>query len=235
VASRARLDLVRGRWQPALDGFHHCDRTTAAFGGRNPAIYPWRSGAALAAMHLGDPDQARELVADELRDARRWGAPRAIGIALRTHGLIEGGDAGIELLSESAAELRRSPSPVEEARTLIDLGAALRRGGRRRDAREPLTRGLDVARRCQAHGLAERAQEELRAAGARPRRLDLTGAEALTPMERRTAGLAADGLSNREVAQSLFLTVRTVEMHLTNAYRKLGISSRRELGGALGR
>jgi DNA-binding CsgD family transcriptional regulator len=226
---------VRGRWQEALDGFLGCDRTTSAFGVRNPAIYPWRSGAALAASRLGDLDRARELAADELRDARAWTAPRPIGIALRTQGLIEGGDEGIELLREAVAELERSPSPVEQARALIDLGAALRRGGQRRDARDPLRQGLDLARRCEAHGLAERAQEELRATGARPRRLELTGVEALTPMERRTAALAADGLSNREVAQSLFLTVRTVEMHLTNAYRKLDISSRRELGRALGR
>ena len=98
-----------------------------------------------------------------------------------------------------------------------------------------MRRGLDLARRCEAHSLTSRAREELRAAGARPRRLELTGVEALTPMERRTVGLVAKGLSNREVAQHLFLTVRTVEMHLTHAYRKLGVSSRRELGRALAR
>ena len=132
------------------------------------------------------------------------------------------------------SELERSPSPVEQTRALIDLGAALRRSGRRRDARDPLRRALDLARRCGAARAGAIAPcEELQASGARPRRLELTGVGALTPMERRTAGLAAEGLSNRDVAQSLFLTVRTVEMHLTNAYRKLGITSRQQLADAL--
>jgi DNA-binding CsgD family transcriptional regulator len=233
LASRARLAFVLGRPQDALDGFRACDELARAWGARNPAIYPWRSGAALAALRLGERDEARRFAAAELDDARAWGAPRPIGLALRTEGLIEGGDAGVELLQQSVTELERSPSPVEQARALIDLGAALRRGGRRQDARAPLRRGLDRARRCQAHSLTSRAREELRAAGARPRRLELTGVEALTPMERRTVDLVARGLTNREVAQHLFLTVRTVEMHLTHAYRKLGVSSRRELGRAL--
>ena len=233
VAGRARLAFALGRTQDALDGFRACDRIARAWGARNPAIYPWRSGAALAALRLGERDEARRLAAEELDDARTWGAPRPVGLARRTQGLIEGGDAGIELLRDAVNELERSPSPVEQARALIDLGAALRRSGRRQDARGPLRQGLDLARRCEAHSLTGSALEELRAAGARPRRLALTGVEALTPMERRTVGLVAEGLSNREVAQHLFLTVRTVEMHLTHAYRKLDVSSRRELGRAL--
>lgn len=233
LASRARLAFVLGRAQDALDGFRACDRIARAWGARNPAIYPWRSGAALAALRLGEREEARQVAAAELDDARAWGAPRPIGLSLRTQGLIEGGDAGIELLRNAVTELERSPSPVEQARALIDLGGALRRSGRRQDARGPLRRGLDLGRRCEAHALTSRARDELRAAGARPRRLALTGVEALTPMERRTAGLVAEGLSNREVAQHLFLTVRTVEMHLTHAYRKLGVSSRRELVRAL--
>jgi DNA-binding CsgD family transcriptional regulator len=233
LASRARLAFAVGRAQDALDGFRACDEMARAWGARNPAIYPWRSGAALAALRLGERDEARRFAAAEMDDARAWGAPRPIGLALRTHGLIEGGDAGVELLQQAVTELERSPSPVEQARALVDLGAALRRGGRRQDARGPLRRGLDLGRRCEAHALTSRAREELRAAGARPRRHQLTGAEALTPMERRTVGLVATGLTNREVAQHLFLTVRTVEMHLTHAYRKLGVSSRRELGRAL--
>jgi len=233
LAARARLAFALGRAQDALDGFRACDEMARAWGARNPAIHPWRSGAALAALRVGEHDEARRFAAAELDAARAWGAPRPIGLALRTQGLIAGGDAGIDLLQAAVAELERSPSPVEQARALIDLGAALRRSGRRQDARAPLRRGLDRARRCEAHALTGRALEELRAAGGRPRRLELTGVEALTPMERRTVGLVAQGLTNREVAQHLFLTVRTVEMHLTHAYRKLGVSSRRELSRAL--
>jgi DNA-binding CsgD family transcriptional regulator len=233
LAARARLAFALGRPQDALDGFRACDRMAGEWGARNPAIHPWRSGAALAALRLGDIDAARGFADDELADARAWGAPRPLGIALRTQGLIEGDDLGIELLQEAVAELDRSPSPVEQARALIDLGGAMRRSGRRQDARAPLRRGLDLALRRGAHALAARARDELRAAGARPRRLRLTGADALTPMERRTAALAAQGLSNREVAQNLFLTVRTIEMHLTHSYRKLGITSRTEIAEAL--
>ena len=233
LAARARLAFVLDRAQDALDGFRACDGVARAWGARNPAIHPWRSGAALAALRLGERDEALRFAAAELADARAWGAPRPIGLALRSLGMIEGGDAGIEVLQEAVAELERSPSPVEQARAMVDLGAALRRSGRRRDARKPLRRGLDLAVRCAAHALTNRARDELRAAGARPRRLELTGVDALTPMERRTVGLVARGLSNREAAQHLFLTVRTVEMHLTHAYRKLGVSSRRELGRVL--
>jgi DNA-binding CsgD family transcriptional regulator len=113
------------------------------------------------------------------------------------------------------------------------LFAALRREGHRRDAREPLRDGLDLANRAGALAIAERARTELAAAGSRPRRVELTGVDSLTPSESRIAAMAADGSSNPQIAQTLFLTRRTVEMHLTNAYRKLGIGSREELPAAL--
>jgi len=115
----------------------------------------------------------------------------------------------------------------------VDLAAALRRRGHRADARELLYDALDQAIRCGATELAERANEELLAAGARPHRSRTSGPEALTPSERRVARLAADGRSNPEIAQALFLTRRTVETHLTHAYQKLGISSRERLADAL--
>ncbi|MGH2985564.1 MAG: helix-turn-helix transcriptional regulator, partial [Solirubrobacterales bacterium] len=144
-------------------------------------------------------------------------------------------DEGPELLRESERVLAPSPARLEHARTLVELGAALRRAGRRRDARDPLRRGLDLARGGGALLLAERAQVELRASGARPRRLRLTGIESLTPSERRVAELAAGGLTNREVAERLYVTKKTVETHLGHVYRKLEITSRKELGGALER
>jgi DNA-binding CsgD family transcriptional regulator len=96
-----------------------------------------------------------------------------------------------------------------------------------------LREALDVADRCGALRLARRAREDLVATGARPRRLALRGRDALTPSERRVAQLAADGLGNREIAQALFVTARTVEGHLTHAYMKLDISSRDQLPAAL--
>jgi DNA-binding CsgD family transcriptional regulator len=93
--------------------------------------------------------------------------------------------------------------------------------------------GMDAAHRCGATALVDFAREELRLAGARPTRIALTGRDALTPAERRVAALACDGMRNKEIAQALFVTQRTVEMHLSNAYRKLGVSSREELPSAL--
>jgi DNA-binding CsgD family transcriptional regulator len=149
--------------------------------------------------------------------------------------LVEGGEAGMRLLEEATQTLETSSAQLERARALVEFGAGLRRAGRRVDARDSLTAGLELAHRCGARPLEERALVELRAAGARPRRPVASGVDALTPSERRVADLAAEGMANKEIAQSLFVTLRTVEMHLSNAYRKLEISSRRELSGALGK
>jgi DNA-binding CsgD family transcriptional regulator len=116
---------------------------------------------------------------------------------------------------------------------LIDLGSALRRAGRRTDAREPLRAGYELARECGAHGVAETARLELAASGVRLRRERLTGAASLTASELRIADLAAAGASDAEIAQALFVTVKTVEMHLTHAYRKLDITRRAALPAAL--
>ncbi len=174
------------------------------------------------------------LAVEEVALARAFGAARALGIALRCHGIVAGGREGIELLEESVEVLDGSGARLEHARCLCELGAALRRS-RRRAATAPLRAALDLAARCGADALAARAREELRAAGARPRRDAMRGRDALTASELRIAKMAASGATNRQIAQSLFLTLRTVETHLTHAYRKLGIGSRAELAGALER
>ena len=148
-------------------------------------------------------------------------------------GLVEGGQAGIALLREAVDVLAGSEARLKHARALVDLGAALRRSNQRREARERLREGVDLAGRLGAHGLAERANEEIAATGARPRRVLQTGLDALTASERRVAQLAADGMTNKEIAQALFITMKTVEVHLSHAYRKLEISSRGQLDKAL--
>jgi DNA-binding CsgD family transcriptional regulator len=136
-------------------------------------------------------------------------------------------------LDQAVEILKCSPSRLEQARTLVELGAALRRANRRAEAREHLRSGLDLAQRCGATRLAARAQEELLASGARARRLVQTGAEALTPSEIRVARMAASGKSNPQIGQALFITRNTVETHLRHIYQKLGISTRDELTRAL--
>ncbi len=201
------------------------------WGIQNPAMMPWRSAAALSLSALGERQQASRLCAAEIDLARRWGAGRAIGVALRAAGVVEGGN--IEHLTEAVTVLRASPAPLELARALIDLGAAHRRVGARTKARELLHEGLDLAHSLGGLRLANLAHRELVVAGGRPRRRAIRGRDALTPSELRIALLAADGQTNRQIAQALFVTQRTVETHLTSTYEKLGIRSRPGLPAAL--
>jgi DNA-binding CsgD family transcriptional regulator len=147
--------------------------------------------------------------------------------------VVVGGDEGGELLREAALTLDAAGAALESARAIIDLGALLRRANRRADARELLREGLDIAHRGGAVALADQAETELRAAGAKPRRARLTGLDALTASERRVAELAAQGMTNREIAQALFVTTRTVEGHLTRTFQKLDVRSREDLPGVL--
>ena len=199
----------------------------------NPAAIAWRSAAALSHSALGDRDAGRRLAEEEISLARRWGATREIGVALRAAGLVEGGGRGIELLTEAVSVLRDSSARLELARALLDLGAAHRRAGARAAARDLLRESLDLAHALGGQAVAERAREELVAAGGRPRRDAISGRDALTPSELRVAELASAGRTNRQIAQALFVTQRTVENHLTSAYAKLGITARPDLSGAL--
>ena len=231
--SRAgHLRLATGDGAGALHDFEQMQRRDALSGLDNPAMAS-RGSQALAHLGLGDRAAAGALAAEELERARRWGTPSALAFALRAAGLVEGGADGIDLLRESAMAVEGSAATYERARSLAALGAALRRAGHRRDAREPLREALDIADRGGALRLAITAREELVSAGARPRRAALNGRDALTPSERRVAALAADGLSNREIAQALFVTVRTVEGHLTQTYMKLDVGCREQLAAAL--
>jgi DNA-binding CsgD family transcriptional regulator len=234
LARRGRLRAARGEPEAGLEDLLEAGRRYASWGVVNPAEARWRSDAALIRLSLGDAEGARALAEEELGLARRFGAPRPLGIALRTRGLVEGGDGGIRLLEEAVAVLGDSAARLEHAYALTDLGAALRRANRRADARGQLTEGLALARSCGAVPLAERAYEELVATGARPRKIIRSGIETLTPSERRVARMAADGMQNKEIAQALFVTARTVETHLRHTYQKLDIGSRRELAAALG-
>ena len=148
-------------------------------------------------------------------------------------GLVEGGKRGLSLLAEAVEVVAGSPARLEHAKARTELGAALHRANRRSEARDQVRQGLDLATLCGAAPLAARAETELRATGARPRRIALRGVESLTPSERRVAELAAGGPTNREIAQAPFVTQRTVEVHLTSVYRKLDITSRSQLAAAL--
>ena len=231
--SRARLQLLEGDADRALRDLVTLGGYLETFGILNPALFAWRSTAALAALALGRGDEARSRAAEELGLARQWGAPRTLGRSLVAAGIADGGEDGLPLLREAVAVLEYSQARLEHARALVELGSALRRANRRADAREPLRRGWELATLCGAVPLAKRAESELLASGARPRRIASSGADSLTPSERRVAEMAATGDTNREIAQALFVTPKTIEVHLSSVYRKLDIRSRRELPAAL--
>jgi DNA-binding CsgD family transcriptional regulator len=193
----------------------------------------WRAETAVVWAALGNREEARRLAGEQLALARAFGRPRTLGISLRVCGLVEGGEPGLDLLAEAVKTLERSQSPLELARVLADYGAALRRAGRRVQARAELERALDLAHRCGARRIGARARAELIAAGAKPRRDAITGRDALTAGELRVARLAAEGLTNREIAQALFITTNTAKAHLSRVYRKLAVTRRDQLEQAL--
>lgn len=234
MLARARLQRLLGNPERAREMAGAAgERYKALSGADNPAWSPWRSEMALCLHAMNDEAAARPYALEEVASARRWGAARPLGRALRAAALVHDKDESLAMLRESVTVLEPSAARFEHAVSLVELGAALRRGGRRTGAKESLILGLDLAHRCGARSLAERAETELLAAGARPRRRMVSGPLSLTPSEARVARLAAQGHSNREIAQQLYVTGKTVEVHLGNAYRKLGISRREHLPAAM--
>ncbi len=236
LMARGQLRAAQSRDAEALADFLACGQRCGLLG-IALAVYPWRSGAALAHAALGNSGEARRLANEEVTICRAFGRPRALGAALRAAGVAEillgNEDGGIGMLEEAVTVLEGSQAPVELARSLTDYGAALRRAGRRNEARTPLERGLDLAHHWGARRIASQARTELIAVGAKPRRDAITGRDALTAGELRVARLAAVGRSNREIAQALFITTKTASAHLSRAYRKLDITRREQLASAL--
>jgi DNA-binding NarL/FixJ family response regulator len=230
--SRGRLRVAQGRVREGIADLLAAGERMLALHAPNPAPLAWRSSAALALLQVDEVGEARRLASEELERARAWGAPRALGRALRVAGVVAGRE-GLSLLREAVEVLTASSANLELAYALTAFGSALRRQSRRTEARVALATGLDLAHRCGADSLAEQARTELLATGARPRRVARRGVDSLTPSELRVARMAADGQTNREIAQALFVTASTVETHLSNVYRKLGIRARSQLAQAL--
>ncbi|MGE0067071.1 MAG: AAA family ATPase [Solirubrobacterales bacterium] len=228
--AKIELLLAQGRAEEALA---LCDVYVAKLGTMdNPGPAPWRSLRAEILDRLGRTEEAIALCAEEIEVAKTWGSRQTIGRALRVLGRLER-EQGLARLQEAVETLEHSTARLELAKALLAQGTALRLGRQPTKAREPLRRAIEIGRACSADVLVERARGELRAAGARPRREALGGIESLTPSERRVADMAAEEMTNREIAQALFVTPKTVEVHLSNAYRKLDIRSRRQLADAL--
>lgn len=229
-AERGALALARGDHRQARTEALAAGALFGQIGARNWFPSSWRTTAAFALRIGGEVAEAGRLAAEQVSDARRFGAAGAVGSALRVEGAVLD---DLDRVLEAERLLASSPLRLEHARALVDIGAAMRRRGERARAREPLYTGMEIAGRCGAEPLAERALTELRATGARPRKVVRSGTEALTASERRVAVLAASGRTNREIAGELFITMATVETHLRSTFRKLDVRSRNELGERL--
>ena len=230
--ARGRLRLAAGEYQAALGDFSECGRRYHEWA---PGLLdlPWRSQAAEALVRLGQPAEADRLVQRELRLARSFGAARPLGIALTSAALLAGGEAALPLAQEAVAVLESSPARLELARAQEVLGTALTRQGSRGPGRQALRGALQLALECHATALAERVRGRLTSGGGRSPRMWLTGVHSLTPAERRVAQLVATQLTNRQVAETLFVTEKTVEAHLNRVYRKLQVNSRWQLKNKL--
>jgi len=233
LANRGRVRIAQVDTEEGLIDMLDADRRMRAGGCDLSVLSDWVPTAASALEELGRHEEATALASRELAAARAFGAARRLGMALSTSGLLDGGGRGLDLLRDAVKVLERSPARLEHARALVNLGAGLRRRGQVDAARKSLAEGAHHAHRCGAVALADRARRELVAAGARPRRASLRGPEALTPAESRVARMAAQGLTNRDIAQALFVSTKTVEWQLSRAYEKLAVHSRTQLSGAL--
>ncbi|MGW2399935.1 LuxR C-terminal-related transcriptional regulator [Kitasatospora sp. NPDC001664] len=233
VYARGLLRLADGRAEEALADLLDCGRRQLERQVLSPIVTPWRSAAADCHLMLGQVGPAAELAAEELRLARVWDTPRTVGRALRVLGAATGGRQGLATVQESVRLLRADGLDVELIPALTTLGGLLGGSGQRAAAREALREAVSRAERIGAVRLRAVAADLLLASGARTDRQRQTGAGALTAGEQRVCRLAAEGNSNPEIAELLHLALRTVETHLTNSFRKLGIKRRAELAGVL--
>lgn len=230
---RGHLRWEQGRLEEAAEDFVALSEQVEELGlGPGPvaSVAPFFASSLMA---IGKRDQAKDLASNMMAWARHFGSTSSISHVSRAVAATRSRDEAVEILREAVAILDDSPRRLQYLHALIDLGATLRAAGRRSEARAPLREALQLARRCGAVRAAKRARDELQATGETVRRFAPIGVESLTPSERRVADLAASGLTNRQIAQTLFVTVKTVESHLSAAYDKLDIDSRRRLPDAL--
>ncbi|MFI1304143.1 ATP-binding protein [Streptomyces sioyaensis] len=233
LCARGRLRLAHQDPKGALADLLEAGRRQQEWTRTSPAVSSWWSWAGRAHLALGALSPARELAEDAVERARKGRLTDALGAGLRLLATTESGPRKLGMLEEALSALDGSPARLELAHTLVDYGSALHACGHTESARETLRQGLDLAYSLGAARLRVRANDALLATGARPRRVTSSGVESLTPSEAQVARMAAVGDTNREIAEELFVTQRTVEQHLTSVYRKLGVSGRRGLGAFL--
>ncbi|WP_158575960.1 helix-turn-helix transcriptional regulator [Streptomyces corynorhini] len=232
----ALLDMARGTLaarhgdpRTALEHYRSAGRRAEQIGWLNPVVLPWSSPAALMHHRLGEHEEALTAARLELERSRAWGSPTVLGRSLVTLGRVTTGHRGPTLLEEAVAVLEKGVNSYELCRGLYALGT--HPAARRKQRADALKRAHDLANELDIHALAKRiGGKQTETTGESD-----TRGNKLTPSERKVSRLAAAGLSNSAIAQHLGTSSRMVEKHLTNSYRKLGISGRPGLATALKR
>ncbi len=225
----AELELGRGEHEAALTRLVPL-AADGAGSWRSPlACWALVAPLAHAAGRAGRPAVAAQAVERLERWAAATGADWAVPMALRCRGLLSDGAEAVALFERSLRREGGAPAAGTSARTQLALGEALRRAGRRSDARVHLRAALATFEGLGIALWSARARDELRATGETIRTRDPGAAAALTPQERRIARFVAQGASNKEVASQLFLSPKTVEYHLGKVFQKLGVGSRSDL------
>ncbi|KPH98981.1 transcriptional regulator, LuxR family [Actinobacteria bacterium OK074] len=232
--TRAAVRRSRGDLSGALVALRAAGRTLSPAGAESAAVLPWWLEAAEVLTELGRPAEARRVAARGCAPDPGRSTARGAGLALLARGLATPGRSGRLLLDEACGKLAESPARLLWARAEHALGAALLDAGDPRAARPRLRTALDLMIGCGAGCAAEGVRTRLAEAGGRPRPITGRPGDALTHSERRVAALAMEGRSNREIAEALYITRRTVELHLTHAYQKLGVNGREDLTAVLG-
>ncbi|MEU5099947.1 AAA family ATPase [Streptomyces sp. NPDC020996] len=233
LRARGQYYLATHRSRAALDEFLDAGRLAQRWGLDRPRQLPWRTDAAEALLQLGEHRQAERFVVEQLAtpDAR---SPRVRGLSLRLRAATAEPHQRPKLLTRAVDELRRCGDRLELVRALADLGRALQLLGEGNRAAMISRRARYLATECGALRLAEQimpgpATQDHGTPPAEPGAATTPDAEQLSESERRVAALAAYGYTNREISAKLFITVSTVEQHLTRVYRKLNISRRQDL------
>ncbi len=232
--ARGRLRAATGEPELGYEDLRGCGRRLEHHGMRFPGFAPWRAHAVRVALVLGRTDAANRLAEEDLEAAERWGALRILGVAMTTAGLLRDDDEAERLLTRAVDVLGGSTAKLALAEALTELGTLQARRGQGEKAIATLRQAARASKHCGARPLARWAAEALR--DARASAVTARDNEhGLTKQEYRVAAMASQGLTNREIAEALHLTRRTVELHLSGAYRKLEITGRTELSSALGR
>ncbi|AWW43496.1 hypothetical protein DN051_43955 (plasmid) [Streptomyces cadmiisoli] len=230
---QGQLRAAAGDPAGAVVHFLSCGRALTKSGVTNPALSPWRSRAALLLRDTGRTEEASDLAGKEVVLARKWGAPLPLARALGAQAQTSTEADALRAAREAVELLKRPRQGRILVSALREYGGLLAAAGEREAAQQTLQLALHEASQSEDPVLSQSLRQELIAVGGRPPRPRRTGLQGLTPSEARVASLAVRGMKNREIARTLFVGLRTVEIHLTNAYRKLGIEGREELSGAL--